>query len=126
MKFGPVVHEMSLNEKVYGRRTDNRQRPITIAHLCALFLTDLYLKCRYEDLRSINNKTNIHEKKQIWVSSTFFLTCKQEMKYNISNITLWKNFKCVMLILFFFYIMRTRIILPNIRVILLYAVRRLI
>ena len=38
MKFGPVVQEMLFKDKVYGRRTDtrrtdNRQRPITIAHL---------------------------------------------------------------------------------------------
>ena len=38
LKFGPVVQkEMSLKEKVYARRTDGRtddgQRPITIAHL---------------------------------------------------------------------------------------------
>ena len=33
MKFGPVVqNEMSLKEKVYGRR-HNRQRRITTAHL---------------------------------------------------------------------------------------------
>ena len=28
------------------------------------------------------------EDKQSLISSTFFLTCKQEMKYNISDITL--------------------------------------
>ena len=37
MKLGPVVQEeMSFKEKVYGRtdgRTDDGQRPITIAHL---------------------------------------------------------------------------------------------
>ena len=34
MKFGPLVQEeMSFKEKVYGRRTDSRQRLITIAHL---------------------------------------------------------------------------------------------
>ena len=33
MKFGPVVQEeMSFKEKVY-RQTDDRQRPITTAHL---------------------------------------------------------------------------------------------
>ena len=37
---------------------------------------------------------------QIRISSTFFLACKQEMKYNISDITLWKHIKCVILILF--------------------------
>ena len=65
------------------------------------FLADLYLECAYEDLLCICNKTNIGEVKQIRISSTFFLTCKQETKYNISDITLWKNIKCEMLILFF-------------------------
>ena len=38
---------------------------------------------------------------QIQNSSNFFLQCKQETKYDISDVTLWKNIKCVMLILFF-------------------------
>ena len=34
MKFGPVVQkEMPFKEKVYGRRDDEGQRLITIAHL---------------------------------------------------------------------------------------------
>ena len=34
MKLGPVVQEeMSFKEKVYGRTTDDGQRPITIAHI---------------------------------------------------------------------------------------------
>ena len=40
------------------------------------------------------------EEKQIRISSNFFLPCKQETKYDISDVTLWKNIKCVMLILF--------------------------
>ena len=60
--------------------------------MCASFLTDLYLecgyKCGYEDLLHIRNKTNMPEEKQIRISSTFFLSCKQETKYNISDITL--------------------------------------
>ena len=33
-EFGPVVQEeMLLKERVYGQRTDDGQRPITIAHL---------------------------------------------------------------------------------------------
>ena len=40
------------------------------------------------------------EEKQILISSYFFLLCKQETKYDIFDITLWKNIKCVMLILF--------------------------
>ena len=52
------------------------------------FLTDLYLECSHKDLRCLYNKTNMPEGKLIWISSTFFLTCKQETKYNISDITL--------------------------------------
>ena len=59
----------------------------------ASFLPDLYQECRYEDLLCIRNK----------ISSIFFLSCKQETKYNTSDVTLWKNIKCIMLILFFIH-----------------------
>ena len=55
----------------------------------------------YEDLRCHHNKTNVPEEKQIGISSYIFLPSKQETKYNISEVTLWINIKCVMLILFF-------------------------
>ena len=42
----------------------------------ASFLIDLYLECRYEDLRYIRSKMNMVEENQIRISSTFFLTCK--------------------------------------------------
>ena len=58
-------------------------------------------ECVYEDLRCLRNKTNMPEEKQIRISSNFFLPCKQQTKYEISDVTLWKNIKCVMLILFF-------------------------
>ena len=58
-------------------------------------------ECVYEDLQCFRNKTNAPEEKQIRISSYFFLPCKQETKYDISDVTLWKNIKCVMLILFF-------------------------
>ena len=58
-------------------------------------------ECVYEDLRCLCNKTNMPKEKQIRISSNSFLSCKQEMKYDISDVTLWKNIKCVMLILFF-------------------------
>ena len=48
-------------------------------------------------LRSINKKRYGFPPRDF---STFFQTCKQEMKCNISDIMLWKNIKCVMLILF--------------------------
>ena len=56
-------------------------------------------ECVYEDLRCLRNKTNMLEEKQIQISSYFFLPCKQETKY-ISNVTLWKNIKWAMLILY--------------------------
>ena len=56
-------------------------------------------ECVYEDLRCLRNKINMPEEKQIRISS--FLTCKQEIKYDISDVTLWKSIKCVMRILFF-------------------------
>ena len=65
------------------------------------FLTGLYFKCGYEDLRCLLNKTNMPEGKPIPISSTFSQMCKQETKYNISDITLWKNINCVMFILIF-------------------------
>ena len=57
-------------------------------------------ECVYGDLRCLRNKTNVLEEKQIRISSNFVLPCKQETKY-ILDVTLWKNIKCVMLILFF-------------------------
>ena len=45
---------------------------------------------------------NIPEVKQSRISSNFILPCKQET----SSVTLWKNIKCVMLILFFIHDMR--------------------
>ena len=33
------------------------------------------------------NKVNMPEEKKIQISSTFFLSCKPQMKYNISDIT---------------------------------------
>ena len=57
-------------------------------------------ECIYGDLRCLRNKINMPEEKQIWVSSNFSLSCQQETKY-ISDVTLWKNIKCVMLLLFF-------------------------
>ena len=62
-------------------------------------------ECVNGDLRCLCNKTNMPEEKQIRISSHFFLPCKQETKY-ISDVTLWKNIKCVMLILFFVHDMR--------------------
>ena len=62
----------------------------------ALFLTDLYLECSYEDLLCIHAR-----KEKCQISSTLFLSCKQETKYNILDIMLWKNIEYVMLILFF-------------------------
>ena len=56
-------------------------------------------ECVYEYLRCLRNKMNMPKEKQILISS--FLTCKQEKKYDISDVTLWKNIKCVMRILFF-------------------------
>ena len=47
------------------------------------------------------NKTNMPKEKQIRISSNFFLLCKQETKYDISDVMLWKNIKCKRLILFF-------------------------
>ena len=52
------------------------------------FLTGLYLECRYEDLRCLRNKTNMPEGEPIRISYTFSQTCKQETKYNISDITI--------------------------------------
>ena len=43
----------------------------------ASLLTDLYLEWSYEDLLYIRNKANMPEEKQIGISSTFFLSCKQ-------------------------------------------------
>ena len=57
-------------------------------------------ECVYGDLQCLFNKTNMPEEKQIWISSNFFLPYKQETKY-ILYVTLSKNIKCVMLILFF-------------------------
>ena len=50
-----------------------------------------YLKCGYKDLRSIHNKMNMTKEKQIRISSTFFLMCKQDTKYNIADIMLWEK-----------------------------------
>ena len=58
-------------------------------------------QCVYGDLRCLSNKTNMPKEKQIRISSNLFLPYKQEMKYDILDVTLWKNIKCVMLILFF-------------------------
>ena len=55
----------------------------------------------YEGLECPGDKMNMPEDKQIWISCNFFLSCKQETKNDISDIMLWKNIKCVMLILFF-------------------------
>ena len=37
------------------------------------------------------DKTNMPKGKPIQISSTFSQTCKQETKYNISDIMLWKK-----------------------------------
>ena len=58
-------------------------------------------ECVYEDLQYLRYKTNIPEEKQIRISSNFFLLFNQETKYDISDVTLWKNIKWVILILFF-------------------------
>ena len=60
------------------------------------FLTDLYLECGYEDLKCLRYKMNTPKEKQIWISS-----CVSEK--HVLDITLWKNIKCVMLILFFLH-----------------------
>ena len=59
----------------------------------------------YGDLRCLRNKTNMPEEKQIRISSNFCLQCKQETKY-ILDVMLWKNIKCVMVILVFVHDMR--------------------
>ena len=51
-------------------------------------LTGLYLECGYKDLRILCNKKNMPEGKLIRISYTFSQTCKQETKYNISDIML--------------------------------------
>ena len=58
-------------------------------------------ECVYEDLRCLRNKTNMPEEKQIRIFSDLFLLCKQQNEIYISDVTLWKNIKCVMLTLFF-------------------------
>ena len=58
-------------------------------------------KCVYEDLRCLCNKAIIPEEKEIGISSNFFLPCNKKTIYDISDVTLWKNIKFVMLNLFF-------------------------
>ena len=58
-------------------------------------------ECVYEDLRCLRNKTNMPEEKQIWIPLTFSYRVNKKKKYGILDVTLWKNIKCVMLILFF-------------------------